>query len=49
MHVDRWMIHAISFELCCAENFMEGYRMVFDWENKNLGWSRSKCKLSVHT
>lgn len=27
-----------------GQNFMEGYRMVFDWENKNLGWSRSKCQ-----
>ncbi|CAI0429115.1 unnamed protein product [Linum tenue] len=25
-------------------NFMTGYRMVFDRENLNLGWSRSKCE-----
>lgn len=48
MHVDGWMNNSIIFELCFAENFLEGYRMVFDWENMKLGWSRSKCKLVVH-
>ncbi|PHT98387.1 Aspartic proteinase-like protein 1 [Capsicum chinense] len=27
-----------------GQNFLEGYRMVFDWENMKLGWSRSKCQ-----
>ena len=27
-----------------AENFMMGYRLVFDWENLKLGWSHSNCK-----
>ncbi|XP_060198810.1 aspartic proteinase-like protein 1 isoform X1 [Lycium barbarum] len=27
-----------------GQNLMEGYRMVFDWENMKLGWSRSKCQ-----
>ncbi|GLT68866.1 hypothetical protein SLA2020_410610 [Shorea laevis] len=27
-----------------GQNFMTGYRMVFDRENMKLGWSRSKCQ-----
>ncbi|XP_015167098.1 aspartic proteinase-like protein 1 isoform X1 [Solanum tuberosum] len=27
-----------------GQNFMEGYRLVFDWENMKLGWSHSKCQ-----
>ncbi|KAL3527794.1 hypothetical protein ACH5RR_012450 [Cinchona calisaya] len=27
-----------------GQNFMTGYRMVFDRENMKLGWSRSTCK-----
>jgi len=30
-----------------AENFMTGYRMVFDRENLKLGWSRSNCKALI--
>nr|GLL48053.1 aspartic proteinase-like protein 1 isoform X1 [Ipomoea trifida] len=26
-----------------SENFMTGYRMVFDWEKLKLGWSASNC------
>lgn len=29
-----------------AENFMTGYRVVFDRENLKLGWSNSKCEFS---
>ncbi|CAN4122237.1 unnamed protein product [Withania somnifera] len=27
-----------------GQNLMEGYRMVFDWENMKLGWSHFKCQ-----
>ncbi|XP_031127808.1 aspartic proteinase-like protein 1 [Ipomoea triloba] len=27
-----------------GQNFMTGYRMVFDWEKLKLGWSASNCK-----
>lgn len=27
-----------------GQNFMLGYRMVFDWENMKLGWSHSSCQ-----
>lgn len=27
-----------------GQNFMKGYRLVFDRENLTLGWSRSKCQ-----
>ncbi|CAH9128274.1 unnamed protein product [Cuscuta epithymum] len=27
-----------------GQNFMTGYRMVFDWENLKLGWSASNCR-----
>ncbi|KAK9949677.1 hypothetical protein M0R45_005194 [Rubus argutus] len=27
-----------------GQNFMTGYRTVFDRENMKLGWSRSKCQ-----
>lgn len=27
-----------------GQNFMQGYRLVFDRENLTLGWSRSKCQ-----
>lgn len=27
-----------------AENYMTGYRVVFDMENLKLGWSNSNCK-----
>ncbi|XP_009606652.1 aspartic proteinase-like protein 1 isoform X2 [Nicotiana tomentosiformis] len=27
-----------------GQNLMQGYRMVFDWENMKLGWSYSKCQ-----
>ncbi|MED6158254.1 hypothetical protein PIB30_031093 [Stylosanthes scabra] len=27
-----------------GQNFMKGYRLVFDRENKKLAWSRSNCK-----
>lgn len=27
-----------------GQNFMTGYRMVFDRENMKLGWSRSDCE-----
>lgn len=30
-----------------AENFMIGYRMVFDREKKKLGWSESNCEYFV--
>lgn len=26
---------------------MQGYRMVFDWENMKLGWSHSSCKFEL--
>ncbi|KAB5556536.1 hypothetical protein DKX38_007445 [Salix brachista] len=29
-----------------GQNFMMGYRVVFDRENLNLGWSRSNCEFS---
>lgn len=32
-----------------TENFMTGYRMVFDRENHKLGWTRSSCEyISSH-
>ncbi|RVW56074.1 Aspartic proteinase-like protein 1 [Vitis vinifera] len=34
-----------QMDLYYAENFMWGYRMVFDRENLKLGWSTSNCKL----
>lgn len=27
-----------------GQNFMQGYRLVFDWENSKFGWSHSKCQ-----
>ncbi|XP_027149537.1 aspartic proteinase-like protein 1 isoform X2 [Coffea eugenioides] len=27
-----------------GQNFMMGYRLVFDWENLKLGWSHSNCQ-----
>lgn len=30
--------------LTSAENFMTGYRLVFDRDNLRLGWSPSDCK-----
>lgn len=32
------------FFKCNAENYMTGYRMVFDRENLKLAWSRSNCE-----
>ena len=30
-----------------VENYMAGYRIVFDRENMKLGWSASKCKIWI--
>ena len=35
-----------TWEFPYAENFMTGYRMVFDREALKLGWSRSSCEFS---
>ncbi|KAK6115441.1 hypothetical protein DH2020_007710 [Rehmannia glutinosa] len=39
-----WEMDAAYLFMYNAENFLMGYRLVFDWERLKLGWSISNCQ-----